>query len=46
MNDTMLQQNANISPGDLQLLKIADTPDEVARHILNYYSKHSLQPNF
>lgn len=46
MNETMLQQNGNISPADLNLLKIADTPGEVAAHILNYYGKHSLQPNY
>lgn len=46
MQDTMLQQNGNISQEDLHLLKIADTPGEVAAHVLNYYSKHSLQPNF
>ena len=46
MNEVMLQQNGNISLADLHLLKIADTPDEVAAHILSYYSKHSLQPNY
>ena len=46
MNEVMLQQNGNISLADLHLLKIADTPDEVASHILSYYSKHSLQPNY
>jgi uncharacterized protein (TIGR00730 family) len=46
MNETMLQQNGNISPADLNLLKIADTPGEVAAHVLSYYTKHSLQPNY
>jgi uncharacterized protein (TIGR00730 family) len=46
MNETMFQQNGNISAADLNLLKIADTPEEVAAHVLNFYSKHSLQPNF
>lgn len=46
MNEVMLQQNGNISLADLHLLKIADTPDEVVSHILSYYSKHSLQPNY
>ena len=46
MKETMLQQNGNISADDLDLLKIADTPDEVAAHILNFYSKNSLQPNY
>lgn len=46
MNEVMLQQNGNISMADLHLLKIADTPDEVAAHVMSYYSKHSLQPNY
>lgn len=45
MKETMLKQNT-ISASDLDLLKIADTPDEVAEHILNFYTKHPLQPNF
>jgi uncharacterized protein (TIGR00730 family) len=45
MTETMLQAG-NISMADLHLLKIADTPEEVVAHILTYYSKHSLQPNF
>jgi len=46
MKETMLQQSNNISAEDLDLLKLADTPSEVAEHILNFYSKHPLQPNF
>ncbi|HYC28450.1 MAG TPA: TIGR00730 family Rossman fold protein [Chitinophagaceae bacterium] len=45
MSETMLN-HGNISLADMHLLNIADTPDEVAAHILNYYSKHSLQPNY
>src|ERR1700730_755388 len=43
---TMLMRTGNISDQDLELLKIADTADEVADHVLNFYAKHSLQPNF
>jgi hypothetical protein len=46
MKETMLKQANNITAVDLDLLKIADTPDEVAEHILNFYTKHPLQPNF
>ncbi|MBO9636225.1 MAG: LOG family protein, partial [Chitinophagaceae bacterium] len=46
MQDTMLKHSANISPEDLDLLKIADTPDEVVAHVLEFYTKHPLQPNF
>lgn len=45
MQDTMLK-HANISPEDMDLLIIADTPDEVVRHVLEFYKKHPLQPNF
>lgn len=45
MNETMVE-HGNISLSDMQLLKIADTPGEVAAHILNYYTRHSLQPNY
>jgi uncharacterized protein (TIGR00730 family) len=46
MKKTMFERAGNISQEDLDLLKIADSADEVAEHILNFYSKHPLQPNF
>jgi len=46
MKTTMLQQSGNISQEDLDLLCLADTADEVAEHVLNFYTRHSLQPNF
>ena len=46
MQDVMLKQSSNISPEDLNLLKIADTPEEVVAHVLEFYTKHPLQPNF
>ncbi len=46
MEETMLQKSNNISKVDLELLKIADTPAEVADHVLQFYTKHPLQPNF
>ena len=46
MKETMFQQYGNISPNDLDLLRLADTPDEVVGHVLSFYSKHSLQPNY
>ena len=46
MKQTMLQQYGNISADDLDLLRIADTPEEVVAHILSFYSKNSLQPNY
>ncbi|AXY77543.1 TIGR00730 family Rossman fold protein [Paraflavitalea soli] len=46
MQETMLQKSNNISAGDLELLKIVDTPEEVVEHVLQFYTKHPLQPNF
>jgi uncharacterized protein (TIGR00730 family) len=46
MKDVMFQQSNNVSAEDLDLLKIADTSEEVAEHVLNFYTKHPLQPNF
>jgi len=46
MRSTMQEEEGNISPGDLEMLKIFDTADEVINHILEYYSHNKLQPNF
>ncbi|KIC90475.1 TIGR00730 family Rossman fold protein [Flavihumibacter sp. ZG627] len=45
LQHTMLKE-AYISGDDLELLKVADTAEEVAEHVLHFYSKHPLQPNF
>ena len=45
LRDTMLASKY-ISPVDLDLLKIADTPEEVVDHVLKFYSRNPLQPNF
>jgi uncharacterized protein (TIGR00730 family) len=44
--ETVMLQEKNISADDLQLLQIADTAEEVVEHLLSFYSKHPLQPNF
>jgi uncharacterized protein (TIGR00730 family) len=44
--ESVMMQEKNISLEDLELLKVADTADEVAEHVLHFYTKHSLQPNF
>lgn len=46
MKDTMLHQENNISPEDLDLIKIFDTADEVVAYIKNFYTNNLLQPNF
>ncbi|MFM9910269.1 MAG: TIGR00730 family Rossman fold protein, partial [Chitinophagaceae bacterium] len=46
MKETMLQSTNYISAGDIDLLQVADTPEEVVDHVLKFYTKHPLQPNF
>ncbi len=46
MRHVMQEQEGNISPGDLELIKIYDTPDEVINYIREFYTHNKLQPNF
>ena len=46
LKKTMLEKAKNISVEDMDLLKIADTAEEVAQLVLQFYSKNPLQPNF
>jgi uncharacterized protein (TIGR00730 family) len=43
---TMLHEEHNVSESDLDLFKIVDTADEAVRHIVDFYSKYMLKPNF
>lgn len=43
--NTMLEKG-NISPGDLELFRIAETADEAVKYINDFYSKYLLKPNF
>ncbi|GAA4455489.1 MAG: TIGR00730 family Rossman fold protein [Chitinophagaceae bacterium] len=46
MRDTMLHQEQNISEGDLEMIKVIDSPDEIVEYIREFYTHHKLQPNF
>ncbi len=46
MRSTMLETESNISPGDLEMIKVFDTADEVVAYIHEFYSHNKLQPNF
>jgi uncharacterized protein (TIGR00730 family) len=46
MRTTMLEKESNISPGDLEMIKLFDTPDEVVSYLHEFYSHNKLQPNF
>jgi predicted Rossmann-fold nucleotide-binding protein len=46
MRKTMLEEYGNISEGDLDLIKIYDTAEEVVQHFKEFYSHNKLQPNY
>lgn len=46
MRETMLIEENNISVGDLEMIKIFDTADEVVSYIREFYTHNKLQPNF
>lgn len=43
---TVMLEEGNINPQDLDLFKVVDTADEVAEYMINYYSTRQLAPNF
>lgn len=43
---TMLHEEHNINESDLDLFKIVDTADEAVKHIVDFYSRYMLKPNF
>jgi uncharacterized protein (TIGR00730 family) len=43
---TLLEENQNISPGDLDLVHVVDTEDEVLEILNNFYDEYNLSPNF
>jgi uncharacterized protein (TIGR00730 family) len=46
MRSAMLESEHNISPGDLEMIRIFDTADEVVSYISEFYTHNKLQPNF
>lgn len=46
MKETMLETEHNISPGDLDLVKIFDTAEEVVAFFKEFYTHNKLGPNF
>ncbi len=45
VNETMLKEKY-IHPGDLELFTVVDKPKEVVDYIIDFYSRHKLEPNF
>ena len=46
MREVMLETEGNISPGDLELIKIFDTAEEVIGYFREFYTHNKLGPNF
>ena len=46
MRKSMMEAEGNIAPGDLELIKIFDTTDEVVAYMSDFYSHNKLQPNY
>ncbi|WP_103068428.1 LOG family protein [Aquimarina sediminis] len=46
IKSTLLQKFGNISPGDLDLIHIVDTPKEVLEILDKFYAEYNLSPNF
>ena len=46
MKEVMQEGEGNISPGDLDMIKIFDTPEEIVDYITEFYTHNKLQPNF
>ncbi len=42
----MMEKESNIRQEDLDLFVILDKPDEVVSYILDFYTRHTLEPNF
>ena len=46
IENTMLTKESNINAIDLDLFKIVDTAEDAVKHIVDFYSKYLLKPNF
>ncbi|MFN9518655.1 MAG: TIGR00730 family Rossman fold protein [Bacteroidota bacterium] len=46
LKKTMLVQEKNINPEDLDLFKLVDTAEDAVNYILDYYAEMSISPNF
>ena len=46
IKDTLLEKEKTISPEDLDLLKVVNTPQEAVDEINNFYNNYKLKPNF
>ena len=46
LKTNLLKENKNISPEDLDLIKIVDNVDDTVEHIMQFHTKNTFSPNF
>ena len=46
ITEIMLEKEKNVSPKDLKLFNIVDTPKQAVAIIDKFYNKYTLKPNF
>jgi hypothetical protein len=46
IKEVLLEQEQNISAGDIDLMILVDTAEEAVAEINKFYKKHILSPNF
>ncbi|MBD0401709.1 TIGR00730 family Rossman fold protein [Flammeovirga sp. EKP202] len=46
IKSTLLEKEKNVSPEDLDLIQLVDTPQEAVKIIEDFYGKYLLSPNF
>ncbi len=46
VKSTLLKTFSTISPGDIDLIHLVDTPEEVIKVLNDFYDKYELSPNF
>ena len=46
IQNAMLDKEHNISKEDLDLFSLVDTPEEAVEYIEDFFTTHSLTPNF
>ncbi|NIJ44569.1 hypothetical protein FHR24_001008 [Wenyingzhuangia heitensis] len=46
IKERLIEEYKTVSPDDLNLFRLVDTPDEAIEHLNNFYNKYKLKPNF
>lgn len=46
VKDILIEKHGNVSPGDMDLIRVVDSAQEVVDLLNSFYKKYSLSPNF